>query len=144
MATKPKAGPGATTGLDSVGAMVQHAIQAQERALEVTQSWSESTLDTFQEQAESYGTMLRSVDVSLQGMEQAIKSQADATKALAESLESSRQVVSSVMGAQQDSGERVESLIVGMLDVLKSQFGGAAHSGEDRPGNVVRPCLSTK
>lgn len=121
MATKPHKGPGATTGLESVGMFVDEAIQAQERALEMTQGWSESVLGTLKEQADGYSALLRSVDASLRAMEQAITSQAQTTKALAESLEASRQVVGTAMDAQQHSIDRVESFVTGMLDVLTGQ-----------------------
>lgn len=122
MTGKSRTGSGPTSGLESIGAMVQSAVGAQSRALEVTQGWSESVLGTLKEQAESYGAMLRSVDSSLRAMEQAIKSQTETTKALAESLEASRQVVSTAMSAQQHSIEQVESFVGGMLGVLTSQL----------------------
>ncbi len=122
MAGRSRTGSDATSGLESIGAMVHQAVGAQERALEVTQGWSESVLGTLKEQAESYGAMLRSVDASLRAMEQAIKSQTETTKALAESLEASRQVVGTAMEAQQHSIEQVESFVGGMLGVLTGQL----------------------
>lgn len=122
MATKPHNRPPAITGLESAGAFVVEAVRAQERVLDMTQGWSESVLGTLKEQADSYTTLLRSVDASLRAMEQAITSQAQTTKALAESLEASREVVSTVMGAHQHSVDRVETFVQGMLDVLTGQL----------------------
>ncbi|MBA2560296.1 MAG: hypothetical protein H0V07_10515 [Propionibacteriales bacterium] len=122
MATKPENRSQATAGLESIGAMVSDAVRAQERALTVTQNWSESILGTLKEQADSYSTLLRSVDASLRAMEQAIKSQAETTKALAESLEASRKVVGSAMETQKNSVERVETFVGGMLEMLSGQL----------------------
>ncbi len=112
----------ASTPMASLDAMVSGAVQAQQRAISVTQDFSESVLGALKEQAASYSALLRSVDTSLRSMEQAIKSQAESTKALSESLEASRQVVTTAMAAQQQGIERVETFVGSMLGVLGGQL----------------------
>jgi hypothetical protein len=112
----------ASVGIESLGAMVNSAVQAQERALTVSREFSENVLGTVKEQAANYSSLLRSVDASLRSMEQAVSSQAASTKALLDSLEASREVVSTAMVAQQQGLERVETFIASMLGVLGSQL----------------------
>ncbi len=90
--------------------------------LELTQVWSASILSTLKEQAETFTTILRSVEASMVAMEEAVKSQAQATQALAESLAASRQILESAMGAQTQAAERVETFVTGMLQVLTGQL----------------------
>ncbi len=106
----------------SIGAMVFDAVRAQERALEMSQGWSENVVATLKEQAASDSALLHSVDASLRAMEQAVKSQAEATKALTENLEASRKVVSTAMTTQQHTVERVETFVGGVLDALSGQL----------------------
>lgn len=122
MARKTGTTPAAPAGFEAIGTMVHDAVRAQRRSLEVTQGWSESVLGTLKEQAESYGALLRSVDASMRAMEQAIKSQAETTKALAESLEASRQIISTAVHTQEQSVDRVENFIGGMLSSLTEQM----------------------
>jgi tRNA A37 threonylcarbamoyltransferase TsaD len=122
MAAKPEPSPRATAGLESIGAMMTGAAQAHARALELTQGWAQSVLGTLQEQATSYSALLTSVDTSLRATEQAIKSQAETTKAMAESLEASRNIVSTAMSAQQQTADRIETLVRGLVDVLGGQL----------------------
>ena len=119
---KRDTGTEAKAGGESVGDMVRESVRAYGRALEMSQNWSESMLVTLKDQAESYGSMLRSVDTSLRAMERSVKSQAETTKALAESLKASREVVDSAMSAHRHSVDRVETSVGGMLDVLSGQL----------------------
>lgn len=121
--TNPADNPwGTAPGLESMGSVAKTAVEAYERTLSLMQTWSEGIMATYREQSESYAAMLLSVDKSLRAMEQVVESQAKTTKALAESLDASRQVVTAAMNSNQQSTERIETFVSGVLDVLTGQL----------------------
>jgi putative protein kinase ArgK-like GTPase of G3E family len=105
-----------------VRAIVNDAVDAQERMLQLNQSWSEGILRTLKDQAQSTTTLLRSIDASMKAMERALTSQAESNRALAESLEASQSIVRSALSAQEHTLEQVESYFGGMLSVLTGQL----------------------
>ena len=124
MASPPKPGWATTSvpGVESLGGMVDNAVESYERTLNLVQSWFEGILATYQEQAASYGAMLRSVDASLHALEEAVEGQAKITKALGESLDASRQVVTAATSANENSTERIEKFVGDVLAVLTGQL----------------------
>jgi predicted transcriptional regulator len=122
MPTERKNAPSANPGMESVSAIVNDAMGAQERMLRLSQSWSEGILQTLKDQAESTTTLLRSIDASMRAMERALASQAESNRALAESLEASQSIVRSAVTAQEHTLEQVESYFGGMLSVLTGQL----------------------
>jgi hypothetical protein len=122
MPTDRKKSPSAPPGMESVSAIVQDAIGAHERVLQLSQSWSEGIVRTLKDQAESTTALLRSIDASMKAMERALASQAESNRALADSLEASQSIVRSAVSANEHTLEQVESFFGGMLSVLTGQL----------------------
>jgi len=123
MANQPNQGWGTpVAGLESLGGMVGNAVESYERTLNLVQSWFEGLLATYQEQAESYGAMLRSVDASLHALEEVVEAQSKISRALGESLDASRQVVTAATNSNQHSTERIETFVADVLGVLTGQL----------------------
>jgi hypothetical protein len=123
MANSPNPGWGTSVpGFESLGGMVDNAVESYERSLNLVQSWFEGILATYKEQAESYGAMLRSVDASLHALEEVVEGQAKITKAMGESLDASRQVVTAATNQNQNSTERIEKFVGDVLGVLTGQL----------------------
>ena len=123
MANPPNSGWGTPVpGLESLGGMVDNAVESYERTLNLVQSWFEGILATYKEQADSYGAMLRSVDASLHALEEVVQGQAKITRALGESLDASRQFVTAATNSNQNSTERIEKFVEDVLGVLTGQL----------------------
>jgi hypothetical protein len=122
MATERENTPSVIPGMESVSAIVNDAMGAHGRMLQLSQSWSEGILQTLKDQTESTTALLRSIDSSMRAMERALASQAESNRALAESLEASQSIVRSAVTAQEHTVEQVERFFGGMLSVLTGQL----------------------
>jgi len=124
MANPPNPGWSSTSvpGLESLGGMVDNAVESYERTLNLVQSWFEGLLATYKEQSDSYGAMLRSVDASLHALEEVVEGQAKITRALGESLDAQRQVVTAATTSNENSTERIEKFVGDVLGVLTGQL----------------------
>ena len=121
----PDATAGPEAGANPFGEMVKLAVAAQERSLQVAQSWSEALLRTLKEQAEDSRANLTTLATSLGAMERALESQEETNKAIRQSLEGYRQIVERYAAAQERTARLVQDAVNDLKTATEGQLEAA-------------------
>jgi wobble nucleotide-excising tRNase len=103
------------------GDVVGGAVAAQQRSMGLAQDWSESVIETYKSQEESYRALTDAMRSSLTALDTTLKSQEETNRALRESLEAYRRVVESAGETQQRNAELAQSYFDNVVRTLRGQ-----------------------
>jgi paraquat-inducible protein B len=117
---------------EPVATFLREAVEAQQRAMGLAQTWSIKMMTAHQEQAEEYTALLRAVNRSLAAMEELVESQTKANRALGESLDASRQLVDIATTSNQKSLDRLESLVTATTEQVEAYFAALRRDATDQ------------
>jgi phage-related tail protein len=91
------------------GRVMENAVDAQQRNVQLAQGWVESLTGVLESQAETNRALTKSMESFVNVVEEAIRSQERTNRALAESLEAYKDVVERTTSLQERSTSLVES-----------------------------------
>jgi DNA repair exonuclease SbcCD ATPase subunit len=103
---------------DAVGG----AVAAQQRSVGLAQHWSESLIETYRSQAESYRALTDAMSSSMTALQRTLESQEETNRALKESLDSYRKVVESASETQERNMELAENFFSNIVETLRDQL----------------------
>jgi uncharacterized coiled-coil DUF342 family protein len=103
---------------DAVGG----AVAAQQRSVGLAQHWSESLIETYRSQAESYRALTDAMSSSMTALQRTLESQEETNRALKESLDSYRKVVESASETQERNMELAENYFSNIVETLRDQL----------------------
>ena len=112
----------AEAGLKAVQDAVGGAVAAQQRSMGLAQDWSESVIETYRSQAESYRALTDAMKSSMTALERTLKSQEETNRALKESLDAYRNVVESASETQERNLELAENFFGSLVETLRDQL----------------------
>ena len=112
----------AEAGLKAVQDAVGGAVAAQQRSVGLAQDWSESLIETYRNQAESYRTLTDAMSSSMTALQRTLESQEETNRALKESLDSYRKVVESASETQERNMELAENFFTNIVETLRDQL----------------------
>jgi DNA repair exonuclease SbcCD ATPase subunit len=124
VANGPKNNP-AEASLKAVQDAVGGAVAAQQRSMGLAQNWSESLIETYRSQAESYRALTDAMSSSMTALQRTLESQEETNRALKESLDSYRKVVESASETQERNTELVEDFFGNLVETLRGQLEGS-------------------
>src|SRR5918997_1885843 len=106
----------AEAGLRAWGDVVGGAVAAQQRSMGLAQDWSESVIETYKSQAESYRALTDAMRSSLTALERTLKSQEETNRALKESLDAYRNVVESASETQERNMQLAQNFFENIVE----------------------------
>ena len=112
----------AEAGLKAVQDAVGGAVAAQQRSAGLAQDWSESLIETYRSQAESYRALTDAMSSSMTALQRTLESQEETNRALKESLDSYRKVVESASETQERNMELAENFFGNIVETLRDQL----------------------
>ena len=112
----------AEAGLKAVQDAVGGAVAAQQRSMGLAQDWSESVIETYRSQAESYRALTDAMTSSMEALERTLKSQEETNRALKESLDSYRNVVESAKETQERNMQLAQNFFENIVGTLRDQL----------------------
>ena len=112
----------AEAGLKAVQDAVGGAVSAQQRSMGLAQDWSESLIETYRSQAESYRALTDAMSSSMTALQRTLESQEETNRALKESLDSYRKVVESASETQERNMELAENFFSNIVETLRDQL----------------------
>ena len=89
--------------------VMENAVDAQQRNIQLAQGWAEGLTGVLETQAETNRALTKAIESHVNVVEEAIRSQERTTRALAESLEAYKDVVERTTSLQERSTSLVES-----------------------------------
>ena len=120
MASKPQ-NP-AEAGLRAVQDVVGGAVAAQQRSMGLAQDWSESVIEAYRSQAESYKALTDAMSSSMTALERTLQSQEETNRALKESLDAYRRAVESASETQERNMQLAENFFGNVVETLRGQL----------------------
>jgi DNA repair exonuclease SbcCD ATPase subunit len=102
--------------------VVGGAVAAQQRSVGLAQHWSESLIETYRSQAESYRALTDAMSSSMTALQRTLESQEETNRALKESLDSYRKVVESASETQERNMELAENFFSNIVETLRDQL----------------------
>lgn len=124
MANGPQNDP-AEASLKAVQDAVGGAVAAQQRSMGLAQNWSESLIETYRSQAESYWALTDAMSSSMTALQRTLESQEETNRALKESLDSYRKVVESASETQERNMQLIEDFFGNLVETLRGQLEGS-------------------
>jgi wobble nucleotide-excising tRNase len=112
----------AEAGLRAMQDAVGGAVSAQQRSMGLAQDWSESVIETYKSQAESYRALTDAMSSSMTALQRTLESQEETNRALKESLDSYRNVVESASETQERNLQLAENFFNNVVETLQSQI----------------------
>jgi DNA repair exonuclease SbcCD ATPase subunit len=112
----------AEAGLKAVQDAVGGAVSAQQRSMGLAQDWSESLIETYRNQAESYRALTDAMTSSMTALQRTLESQEETNRALRESLDSYRKVVESASETQERNLQLAENFFGNIVETLRGQL----------------------
>jgi DNA repair exonuclease SbcCD ATPase subunit len=88
----------------------------------LAQDWSESLIETYRSQAESYRALTDAMSSSMTALQRTLESQEETNRALKESLDSYRKVVESASETQERNIELAENFFSNIVETLRDQL----------------------
>jgi ABC-type transporter Mla subunit MlaD len=129
-----EATPDPERGANPFSEMVRLAVAAQERSLNVAQSWSDTLLATLKEQSEDSRASLATLAASLKAMERALESQEETNRAIRQSLEGYRDILDRFAAAQERSARLVQTAVDTLRTATEGQLEAARAMLSPPPG----------
>jgi DNA repair exonuclease SbcCD ATPase subunit len=115
----------AEAGLKAVQDAVGGAVAAQQRSVGLAQDWSESLMESYRSQAESYRALTEAMNSSMTALQRTLESQEETNRALKESLDAYRNVVESASETQERNMQHVENFFSNIVETLRDQLEGS-------------------
>jgi wobble nucleotide-excising tRNase len=112
----------AEAGLRAMQDAVGGAVSAQQRSMGLAQDWSESVIETYKSQAESYRALTDAMSSSMTALQRTLESQEETNRALKESLDAYRNVVESASETQERNLQLAENFFNNVVETLQSQI----------------------
>ena len=112
----------AEAGLRAVQDVVGGAVAAQQRSMGLAQDWSESVIEAYRSQAESYKALTDAMSSSMTALERTLQSQEETNRALKESLDAYRRAVESASETQERNMQLAENFFGNVVDTLRGQL----------------------
>ena len=109
-------------GSHPFGEIAKATLAAQERSLELAQTWSDSLRELVTDQAEGGRAALEALTSTLAATERAVASQEEANRALRQSLEAYRDVVERAGATQERSARLVEAAMESFTSTTQAQL----------------------
>jgi hypothetical protein len=116
---------GQEAGANPFGELVKLTVAAQERSLQVAQSWSDALLATLKDQTEDSRANLTTLADSLRAMEKALESQEETNKAIRQSLDGYRTIVERYAAAQERTAKLVQDAVEDLKNAAQGQLEAA-------------------
>jgi wobble nucleotide-excising tRNase len=98
------------------------ALASQQRSMKIAQDWSESVIETYRNQAESYRALTDAMRSSMEALEKTLKSQEETNRALKESLDAYRNVVENASQTQERNMQLAHSFFDDVIETLRGQL----------------------
>jgi DNA anti-recombination protein RmuC len=111
----------AEASLKAVQEAVGGAVAAQQRSMGLAQNWSESLIETYRSQAESYRALTDAMSSSMTALQRTLET----NRALKESLDSYRKVVESASETQERNMQLIEDFFGNLVETLRGQLEGS-------------------
>ena len=105
--------------------VVRNAVDAQQRNVQLAQSWVEGVTGLLESQAEANRALTRAMESHTRAVEEAIKSQERTSRALAESLESYKEVIERNTALQENSTKLVQGFFGDVTSELRDGMQGS-------------------
>jgi Tfp pilus assembly PilM family ATPase len=99
--------------------VVQSAVDAQQRNVQLAQGWVDSMTGLLESQAEANRALTRAMEAHTNAVEEAIKSQERTSRALAESLDAYKDVIERNTALQEKSTDLVQGFFGDMTSELR-------------------------
>lgn len=112
----------AEAGLRAMQDAVGGAVAAQQRSMGLAQDWSESVIETYRSQAESYRALTDAMSSSMTALQRTLESQEETNRALKESLDAYRNVVESASETQERNLQLAENFFNNIVETLQGQL----------------------
>jgi ABC-type transporter Mla subunit MlaD len=108
-------------GAHPFGEIARATVAAQERSLELAQTWSDSLTELMADQAEGGRAALEALTSTLAATERALASQEEANRALRQSLEAYREVIERASATQERSVRLVQAALDSFAATIQAQ-----------------------
>jgi hypothetical protein len=102
--------------------VMQNAVDAQQRNVQLAQGWVESLTGVLESQAEATRALTRAMESYVNVVEEALKSQERTNRALAESLEAYRDVAERAAAIQEKSTDLVQGFFGDVTSELRQSM----------------------
>ena len=112
----------AEAGLKAVQDAVGGAVSAQQRSIGLAQDWSESLIETYRSQAESYQALTDAMTSSMTALQRTLESQEETNRALKESLDAYSNVVEHASETQERNMQLAENFFGNIVETLRDQL----------------------
>lgn len=112
----------AEAGLKAVQDAVGGAVAAQQRSVGLAQDWSESLIEAYRNQAESYRALTDAMSSSMTALQRTLESQEETNRALKESLDAYRNVVEHASETQERNMQLAEDFFSNIVETLRDQL----------------------
>jgi ABC-type transporter Mla subunit MlaD len=109
-------------GSHPFGEIAKATVAAQERSLELAQTWSDSLRELVTDQAEGGRAALEALTSTLAATERALASQEEANRALRQSLEAYREVIERASATQERSARLVQAALESFATTTQAQL----------------------
>lgn len=110
------------SGSHPFGEIAKATVAAQERSLELAQTWSDSLRELVTDQAEGGRAALEALTSILTATERALASQEEANRALRQSLEAYREVIERASATQERSARLVQAALESFAATTQAQL----------------------
>lgn len=112
----------AEAGMRAMQEAVGGAVAAQQRSVSLAQEWSQSVIESYKGQAESYRALTDAMSSSMTALERTLQSQEETNRALKESLDAYRNVVETASQTQERNMQLVQSYFNDVVETLQGQL----------------------
>ena len=112
----------AEAGMRAMQEAVGGAVAAQQRSVSLAQEWSQSVIESYRGQAESYRALTDAMSSSMTALERTLQSQEETNRALKESLDAYRNVVETASQTQERNMQLVQSFFNDVVETLQGQI----------------------
>jgi ABC-type transporter Mla subunit MlaD len=109
-------------GSHPFGEIAKATVAAQERSLELAQTWSDSLRELVTDQAEGGRAALEALTSTLAATERALAGQEQANRALRQSLEAYREVIERASATQERSARLVQAALESFATTTQAQL----------------------
>lgn len=112
----------AEAGAKAMQDAVSGAVASQQRSVKLAQDWSETVIETYRSQAESYQSLTEAMKSSMEAFRKALESQEETNRALKESLDAYRNVFESAGQAQERNMQLAQNFFDDVVETLRGQI----------------------
>lgn len=112
----------AEAGMRAMQEAVSGAVAAQQRSVNLAQEWSQSVIESYRDQAESYRALTDAMSSSMTALERTLQSQEETNRALKVSLDAYRNVVETASQTQERNMQLVQSFFNDVVQTLQDQL----------------------